>query len=468
MEIEIKRLIKPLVKKWWIIILSASILAVTVYQYTNNYITPVYSTYTTMYIQNTTDYQGYISSGDILSSRKLLSTYVVLLESISFMEKVAEKVDLGYSSYEIRSMVSASSVNDTEVLRVQVRNVNPFHAQNIANAIGEVAPTEIMRVFNAGNVAVIDEAILPNFPAYPNTSQNTLLGGLIGLIIACGIILLKEMLDTRIRTERDLRQIISIPVIGIVPNAIYKRTKKKVKKRGFKERMSNGILTKDSLPIVSEAYRNVRTNLMFLLSNKQYKRVLVTSASPAEGKTTTCTNLAITFARANKKVLIIDGDMRNPGIHKLFEIPSNPGLSDILGGFSDYDCIKKSYIENLFILPAGTLPPNPAELLVSTAFDDLIKHLSEKYDYIFMDTPPANLFADTVSISDKLDGVILVAKYAQSRRESLVHMVGLFEKVNANLLGGILNNFDRKNYYEQFGSGKKAKYYSNYGYDFKQ
>jgi capsular exopolysaccharide synthesis family protein len=372
------------------------------------------------------------------------------------MSKVAEEVGMGYSADYIKNTVSASAVSETEVLRISVRNPNPQHAQLIADAVAKYAPAEIMRVVNAGHVEVIDKAKLPKYPSYPNVRQGAIQWGAVGLVLACVIILLKELLDTRIKSEEDLRQVTEVPVVGVIPST-YK------KKKGKPARAA-AVLTKSSPPIVHEAYRAARTNLLFTLSGKLHGRVMITSASPSEGKTTTCANLAITFAQANKTVLMIDCDMRSPGLNKLFSLNANPGLSDILGGFSDYSCVVQTTVDNLSLLPAGTVPPNPAELLVSPAFDELLEYFSGEYDYIIVDTPPSNMFSDSISISGKFDGVILVTKYAWTRKERIRHMFEQFEKVSAKIIGVVINDFETKSYTKQFGAAGGGKYYNKYGY----
>lgn len=229
--------------------------------------------------------------------------------------------------------------------------------------------------------------------------------------------------------------------------------------KGYKD----SILSDKTSYIIHEAYNTARTNLMFLLSTKGYKSIIVSSHSPAEGKTTTCINLAKTFAKTGKKVLIIDADMRAPEVHTVFNLPKSPGLSDILAGFSDWNCIKESDEENLSVMPAGITPPNTAELIASDKFFDMINTLSQKYDYIFIDTPPASLFPDALSISNKMCGVIIVAQYYTTKKEMIKRLIEKFSKVNANLLGVVLNNYGYEKYLEQIG-GNKGKYYSKYGY----
>jgi len=229
------------------------------------------------------------------------------------------------------------------------------------------------------------------------------------------------------------------------------------------QKYKESILSDKTSYIVHEAYKTARTNLTFLLSTKGYKSIVVTSNSPSEGKTTTCINMAMTFAKTGKKVLIIDADMRAPEVHTVFNLSKSPGLSDVLAGFSDLKCIKETDEDNLSVMPAGITPPNTAELVSSDTFFEMVDTLSQKYDYIFIDTPPASLFPDALSISNKMSGVIIVAQYNCTRKELVKRLVENFKKVNANLLGVVLNNYEYEKYLEQIG-GNSGKYYSKYGY----
>ncbi|MGI5970904.1 MAG: CpsD/CapB family tyrosine-protein kinase [Oscillospiraceae bacterium] len=225
------------------------------------------------------------------------------------------------------------------------------------------------------------------------------------------------------------------------------------------------VLTDNAAAVVSEAYRNVRTNLLFLLSSKGYKSVLFSSSLPSDGKSTTCANFALSFAQTGKRVIIVDADLRSPTIHSLIPVKHSPGLSDVLAGFSDLgSCIKPTPYENLEILPAGTIPPNPSEMLLSEEYSRLMRRLSEKFDIIFIDTPPVSLFTDAISISRQADGVVLITSYARTKKESLVRTVEKFRKVEANLLGIIVNRIKLKKYYEQVGSKIESRYLKHYEY----
>jgi capsular exopolysaccharide synthesis family protein len=151
-------------------------------------------------------------------------------------------------------------------------------------------------------------------------------------------------------------------------------------------------------------------------------------------------------------------------MNKLFGITQGTGLSDILAGFSDLSCIQKTNIENVKMLTAGTIPPNPSELLLSDEFSKLLHQLYDKFDYIFIDTPPVVLFTDAISIAPQTDGVVLIVKYAGTSEENMEHMLDKFKKVNANLLGVVMNNVNIKKYYGMLGATNEGRYYSHYGY----
>lgn len=222
-EIDIGKLIKALLKRIWIVILTSVIFMATAYVYTSNYVTPIYTASTSLYIQNTNNYQGYISSGDLISSENLAATISILLKSNNIMSKVAESLDIEIAPQQLASMVTTSAIIQTGVLDISVSSSDPYLSHEIANAIGAVAPAEIMNFISAGNVRLLDKAILPVFPSSPNIMKNTTLAAALGFIIACIILILIELFDTRIKSESDIKQIADIYIIGIIPNVSQKK-----------------------------------------------------------------------------------------------------------------------------------------------------------------------------------------------------------------------------------------------------
>ncbi|GAA0070288.1 CpsD/CapB family tyrosine-protein kinase [Clostridium sardiniense] len=213
------------------------------------------------------------------------------------------------------------------------------------------------------------------------------------------------------------------------------------------------IVEKKPKSIPAESYRVLRTNIQYSSIDKKIKRMLVTSSEPGEGKSTTTGNLALTFSQDEKRVLLIDCDLRKPSIHKKFRISNNIGLSDVILDNSKLDKALIKRNDYLDILPAGKVPPNPSELLGSKALEDLLDELGKKYDVIILDTPPVHAVTDAQILSTKVDGVILVVRAERTKKESVISAKAALDKVNANILGTVLNG----------GESSKGKYYYYYG-----
>lgn len=207
--------------------------------------------------------------------------------------------------------------------------------------------------------------------------------------------------------------------------------------------------------IVSEAYRSIRTNIQYSSLDNEVKSMVVTSADPGEGKTTTVCNLAFTFAQSEKKTIIIDCDLRKPSIHKQFKLSNLIGLSDVLVGDKELDEAVNNYSDNLSILTSGKIPPNPSEMLGSKAMGLLLERIKSKYDVIMIDSPPLLAVTDAQILSTKVDGVILVVKAESTKKNSLLQAKDLLNKVRGNILGVILNKVENK-------KGKYLYYYGNY------
>lgn len=225
------------------------------------------------------------------------------------------------------------------------------------------------------------------------------------------------------------------------------------------------IINKDTSFNVTEAFKAARTNLMFMLdSNSDKNSIVFTSYAPLDGKSTTCLNLAITFAQTGARILVIDADMRKPSIHRYMKIQSKPGLSEVLAGIADdKPCIYKTYVENLFVLPSGTVPPNPTELLISENMEKLIDNCSSLFDYVFIDTPPLGLVTDAAIVGSKTLGIINVVNCQRSRSEDIETIKTTIEQAGINFIGCIINAVpsatNSRKYY-----AKNNDYAYNYGY----
>lgn len=220
--------------------------------------------------------------------------------------------------------------------------------------------------------------------------------------------------------------------------------------------MKSIISYNDPKSVISEQYRTIRTNIEYSNVDQNTKTILVTSSDKNEGKTTTVSNLAVSFANLNKKVLLIDCDLRNASIHKMFKINNIYGLTDILAKDRAVDkCIQETELENLYVLTAGAIPPNPAEILSSEKMKNLIEDLKNIYDYIFIDTPPIGLVTDAGVLSSFIDGVVLVVKSESVEKKYLEETKKKLDAVDARILGAILNSYKSEqkdyNYYSYYG-----------------
>lgn len=220
--------------------------------------------------------------------------------------------------------------------------------------------------------------------------------------------------------------------------------------------MKSIISYNDPKSVISEQYRAIRTNIEYSNVDQNTKTILVTSSDKNEGKTTTVSNLAVSFANLNKKVLLIDCDLRNASIHKMFRLNNIYGLTDILAKDRAVDkCIQETELENLYVLTAGAIPPNPAEILSSEKMKNLIEDLKNIYDYIFIDTPPIGLVTDAGVLSSFIDGVVLVVKSESVEKKYLEETKKKLDAVDARILGAILNSYKSEqkdyNYYSYYG-----------------
>lgn len=215
-EIDLREVMGILLHRLWLIIGATFVGALLAFLVTALFVTPQYAATASLYVYNS-DKRETITSSDITTSQKLVETYIVIMQSDAVLNQVAEQTALGYTAKEIKEMFTASAINNTEVFRISIKNASPEHAQLIANTFLKVAPEKIMQVVKAGAVEIVDEAVLPTSAVSPNKTRNALIGGLLGLLVSGVIVVLKEMLDTTVKTAEDVKKLTEIPIIGFIP-----------------------------------------------------------------------------------------------------------------------------------------------------------------------------------------------------------------------------------------------------------
>ena len=318
---------------------------------------------------------------------------------------------------------------------------------------------ELSRMLQTNNVEVIERANLPISPIRPNPLMNIVGSFVVGIALALALVFLLEQLDHSVKSQETLEIDFALTYLGMIPTIKVRTSKRKSKRGPTKKETFNPDLFVADYPksSVAEACRSIRTNLLFLSTEQELRKILVTSAGPKDGKTITAISIGTVMAQSGSKVLLIDTDMRRPRLHKAFGVEAPIGISSVLLGDSTVDeAIQKTEIPNVDLLPCGPIPANPSELMLTERFSSLIKELSERYDRVIFDTPPVAPVTDAALLSSMVDGVILVVRAGETKKDLLRKSVDHLDNVRANIVGVVLNNVDPKN--------RRTGYYYNYYY----
>ncbi|MHB2156595.1 GumC family protein [Calditrichota bacterium GD2] len=320
---------------------------------------------------------------------------------------------------------------------------------------------KIQESAQARNVKIIDRAIKPNRPVKPNKRMNLMLGAILGLGLGVGITFMIEYLDRSVRKPEDMERM-GYNVLATIPKIELDKVEKSKIKQNESAKIEARLITHiDPKSPVSEAYRTLRTNLQFSKIEKDLKTILVTSAGPKEGKSTTAANLSIALAQAGNRVVIVDADLRRPILHSVFGTTKEEGLTNHLAGSISYEqAFKETVVENLSLVTSGVLPPNPSELLASKKMEDFLNKLCEDFDIVVLDSPPVIAVTDASILSTKVDGTLLVVYAGQTERDAIKRAANMLNSVSARLLGIVLNGFDVQGIY---GSYYYYYYHHYYG-----
>ena len=454
-EIDLQRLLGALLKRSWLIGIVAVVFAVAAFLGTYFFITPQYQSAAMFYVNNSSlslgDASLSIESSDITASRNLVKSYIVILRTRETINMVIDYAGVNRTYGAVRGMISAASVDNTEIFQVVVTSPDPEEAEAIANAIAYVLPKRIGSIIEGTSAKVVDSAVRPVNPSSPNYSKNTMIGFLGGAVLMALLIVVLELLDIAIRSEEDIARVCSHPVLAAVPDMAAPEKAGKYYYRSYGRRRDpkpnevKALVGNDISFSASEAYKLLRTKLQFSFADEGGSRVIgVSSALTGEGKSLSAVNLAFSMSQLGKRVLLIGCDMRRPSMSQKLPVQQIPGLSDFLTGQSGAEnliqvCGIPGSERAFHVIAAGRTPPNPIELLSSARMEKMIEKLRGSYEYIILDLPPVGEVSDALAVARITDGMLLVVRQNQCDRHSLAAAVRQFEFVDSRILGVVFN-----------------------------
>jgi len=505
----------------WLLALATALSGILAFVISRQ-LTPVYQAATSVLVNEApatkaTDYSS------VLTSERLTQTYSQLLVKQPVLQGVIDRLGLDMTASELARSVTVQPVRDTQLIEVRVEDTNPERAALIADALvaefaeqiqqfqtsryaaskqsletqladldaqiqqtinqlsalssGEADQAErdrlealqaqyrqtyayllqsyeSVRLAEANSLSSVvqaEPAFPPETPIRPRVFSNTLIAALVGLMVAIGLILLVEALDDTLRTPEDVSRTTGLPVLGLIAR--------------YEVPEAGPITISQPRTSVAEAFRSLRTNIQFASVDKPVRRLLITSPSPSDGKSNVAINLGAVTAQGERRVVIVDADLRRPRLHKLVHLTNRRGLSDlfvqpelVLDG-----SLQKTEVPNLLALPSGSLPPNPSELLGSEKMQEILKQLSEQSDVIIIDSPPVLAVTDAAVLSLNVDGVLLVVKPGVTKLAACKQAVEQLRRVGANLLGVVLNEVELKRSSYYYYKGYYYAYYESYG-----
>lgn len=472
MEIDLQRLIGALLNKVWLIGIVSVICAVVTLLGTIFFVTPQYQSSAMFYVNNSSFSLGEaslsISSADISASRGLVKSYIVILNTRETLKDVIDYAGVDRTYGELKGMISAESVDSTEIFQVVVTSPDPQEAETIADAVAYILPKRISSIIEGTSAKIVDSAVVASRPSSPNYTKNAMVGFFAGFVLSVAVIVLQVLLDVTIRTEEDVTQNCKYPILAAVPDMTvvgkggydysYDRKKKLPSSPG-----KQPVLIGSGMSFAAaEAYKLLRTKLQFAFADENTSHVIgVSSALSGEGKSLSAINVAYSLSQLGKKVVLIDCDMRRPTLAEKLKIQKKPGLSNFLTGQSRLeDLIQFCGIkddENAFrVIAAGPNPPNPVELLSSERMRRVLQGLRKICDYVILDLPPVEEVSDALAVAKETDGILLVVRRNRCDRVILNDMIRQFEFVDAKILGVVYNCAT------EGGSRYGKKYYNKY------
>lgn len=461
--LNLKQFLNVLRKRFIPIIITSVLTAAAAFLAAKFIIPKSYESSAMLYVENNQNTSDSLNINDITAAQKLVNTCQIIFQSNTMLDTVIFELDLPYTKEELKEMISVSSVNSTEVMRITASNSDPELASDIVNVLVRLAQDEFVRVIKSGSIEVVEYGETAATPSFPNPLIFAAIGFIIGAAISYVTSFIVEMLNVTVSSKDDLAKLYNVPVFAEIMD-FEGIGSKAVKKENTRKRY---VLDENTPFVISEAYRAARTNIIFSLAAGNKNIISFTSAEPDEGKSTTCANMAIAFADMGKHILLVDCDMRKPTVHTTMKLASSNGLSSVLGGFCELEgAIIKNVRPSLDVITSGPIPPNPTELLGSSNMAKVLSALSEKYDYIMLDTPPVNIVTDSQLMNSAISGHVIIVKEGSTSYPEIEDALTKIDLAQGKKLGFI--KVCCKGGSKSYGGRKHGKYgyYGDYGYSY--
>jgi capsular exopolysaccharide synthesis family protein len=414
---------------------------------------PVYEAHVSLYVRPAQPLSSTDPTVAAITADQVLRTYAALMTQQPILEAVNLKLNLHMRPQDLQNKIKVTPSANTLILDVAVQDTNPAIARDIANEvvadlIDEVnrikAQEQISNSRTGDNLVVTAPAVLPDQPVSPKKGLNIAIAFAAGLLVALGIAFLLDYMDQSVKDDDELigrLGLIPLGHIALVPTGKAKQSE---------------LVALDPKSSSSEAFKALRTSLLFSTLDQKLKAIVITSAGTGEGKSRTAANLAIALAQAGYKTLLIDADFRRPSLHRMFGQVRNVGITNlVIQDATENDAIRQvESVPNLWLATSGPIPPNPSELLGSGRMRELMSSLSQHFSYLIIDTPPVNAVTDAPILAASANATILVVEQGRTTMPALKHAKEMLDRVGANTIGAVMNKMraSSPSYYYDYGN----------------
>lgn len=388
--------------------------------------------------------------GEIAAIRQSIQEEIgSLIEVAAGDLKEMQAVEQGLSTVQNQAQKAGLELNLREIEYSRLNRKRESSSQLYDLLLQRTAEADLTRLLHTTHVRVVDRALIPKAAISPMVGLNIAGGAFGGLLIGFGLAFLLHQMDRRIRDVPDVEQL-GLTILGIFPKVEDAGSQTVGYSRGAKKRQQAEGVAKvvqivhtHPMSMAAESCRTVRTNLMFMAAESPNKTMVVTSANPKDGKTTVATNIAIALAQSGQRVLLVDADLRRPRIHKAFDLDNRAGLTNALVGERTLSQVTRDVgIDRLSVVTCGPLPPNPAELLHTKQFSQLLEEAAGQYDRVIFDSPPLRAVTDAAILAPQCGGALLVVRARATTRDAVIAAIRSLRDVGANILGGVLNDVE--------------------------